>query len=142
MGNNNTQNFPPHKIPVSEENIHRIEGILSDIRQWPESWKGDERDLISGEQILGIFIHYLSALIDKGRARATIRKHGDYLWALGGEIVRDLNDQNLDPGLDSNQLILNYVDSEGGPYWRHANSEDELRQYDRVCRALYKFLIA
>ena len=140
MGNNNTQRPQPQKIPASEDNIQRIEGILNDIRQWPDSWKGDDRDLIPGNLILGVFIHYLNAMVDKGRARATVTKHGDYLWALGGEIIRNLNDQKLDPNPDAYRLILNYVDNAGGPYWRHANSEDDLRQFDSVCRALYKCL--
>jgi hypothetical protein len=28
----------------------------------------------------------------------------------------------------------------GGPYWRHASSEEDQQRYDSVCRALYRFL--
>ncbi len=39
---------------------------------------------------------YLNHLIEKGRTRSTLRKHGDYLWALGGEIIRDTSESGFD----------------------------------------------
>ena len=101
---------------------------------------GDEQDLLAGNLILGVFIEYLTHLMNKGRTRSTVKKHGDYLWVLGGEIIRDTNESGFDPKLSAQGLILVYVDSLGGPYWRHANNEDDQRQYDSVCRGLYQFL--
>lgn len=126
--------------PVSAKNIQQVERVFLDILSWPESWMGDEQDRVVGNLILGVLIDYLAHLMDKGRARATVKKHGDYLWALGGEIIRDTNESGCDQNLSAQDLILVYVDSLGGPYWRHANNEDDQRQYDSVCRALYQFL--
>ena len=125
---------------ASGENIHLVERVFTDILSWPESWMGDQQDLIAGNLILGVFIEYLAYLINMGRARSTVRKHGDYLWALGGEIIRDTNESGFDQNLTAQELVLVYVDSLGGPYWRHANNEDDQRQYDSVCRGLYRFI--
>lgn len=101
---------------------------------------GDDDDLPPGNLALGVFIQYLIHLMEKGRARSTVKKHGDYLWALGGEIIRDTSESGFDRNLSAIDLVLGYVDSQGGPYWRHANSEDDQQQYDSVCRSLYRFL--
>lgn len=101
---------------------------------------GDDDDLPVGNLALGVFIQYLIHLMEKGRVRSTVKKHGDYLWALGGEIIRDTSESGFDRNLSALDLVLGYVDSHGGPYWRHANSEEDQRQYDSVCRSLYRFL--
>jgi len=115
--------------------------MCKDIDQWPLSWAGDDNDIIVGNVILSEFKRFLLHLIAKGRAKATIKKHADYLWALGGEIIRDTNKYGVDKNRSGKNLVLNYIDDSGGPYWRHADSEYDLRQYDTTCRQLYKFLI-
>jgi len=101
---------------------------------------GDEHDLVAGHLILDVFMAYLAHLIDKGRARSTMKKHADFLWALGGEIIRDTSESGFDQNRPAYDLVLGYVNNLGGPYWRHANCEEDQLQYDRVCRALYRFL--
>lgn len=115
--------------------------MCNDIDQWPKSWAGDDNDVIVGDEILRVFKRYLLHLIAKGRAKATIKKHADYLWALGGEIIRDTNEYGVVKKISGKKLVLKYIDDSGGPYWRHADSESDLRQYDAICRQLYKFLI-
>jgi hypothetical protein len=132
-----TQSYPPSHL---QENVQRLYLLCKDLNNWPDSWAGDENDLIVGRQILELFTRYLLDLIEKGRAKSTIKKHANYLWALGGEIIRDTNEHGVDPALSPTDLLLRYIHAGGGPYWRHAVSEDDLRQYDSVCRSLYKFL--
>jgi hypothetical protein len=132
-----TQSYPPSHL---QENVQRLHSLCKDLNNWPDSWAGDENDLIVGRQILELFTQYLLDLIEKGRAKSTIKKHADYLWALGGEIIRDTNEHGVHSVLSSTDLLLRYIHAGGGPYWRHAVSEDDLRQYDSVCRSLYKFL--
>ena len=125
---------------VSEESIQQIEAVFRDIQSWPESWMGDDDDLPAGNLTLSVFIQYLIHLMEKGRVRSTVKKHGDYLWALGGEIIRYTSESGVDRNLSALDLVLGYVDGQGGPYWRHASSEDDQQQYDSVCRSLYRFL--
>jgi hypothetical protein len=124
----------------SQNSLQQLHMICHDIDQWPQSWAGDAQDIIVGSLLLREFKNYLVQLIDKGRATATIRKHADYIWALGGEIIRDTNEHGIDQKLPAKNIILQYIGLHGGPYWRHANNDNDLQQYDSVCRLLYKYL--
>lgn len=126
---------------LTQDHFQRLALICDDIDQWPKSWAGDDNDVIVGNLLLSEFKRFLQHLIAKGRTKSTIKKHADYLWALGGEIIRDTNEHGVDESLSSKNIILKYVDDNGGPYWRHADSETDLHQYDATCRQLYKFLV-
>ncbi len=126
---------------LSQNPLQRLDLMCQDIDQWPKSWAGDDNDVIVGKVILDEFKLYLIHLITNGRARATIKKHADYLWSLGGEIIRDTNEYSVDKSLSSKNLVLRYINDRGGPYWRHADSDSDLRQYDATCRQLYRFLV-
>jgi hypothetical protein len=71
----------------------------------------------------------------------TIQRHVDNLWALGGEIIRDLNE---DPSLrrkSIEQLLHDRIDDEGGPLVYVLESEESLqRSFDSTCRKLHRFL--
>jgi hypothetical protein len=131
---------PVDLILVSQESIQQIEALFSDSLRWTESWMVDEPDLVAGHLILNVFMAYLVHLIEKGRAWSTLKKQGDYLWALGGEIIRDTSESGFDENRLVYDLVLGYVDNLGGPYWRHASCEEDQCQYDSVCRALYRFM--
>jgi hypothetical protein len=138
---------PPQSQPadlslVSPESIQQVAVVFPDILLWPESWMGDKHDLVAGHLILDVFIAYIAHLIENGRARSTLKKHANYLWALGGEIIRDTSEAGFDKSKPSYYFVLGYVDNLGGPYWRHASSEEDQLRYDSVCRALYRFLKA
>ena len=127
---------------LAQDTLCSLALICNDFDQWPQSWAGDDNDVIVGNTLLTEFKRYLLHLINKGRAKATIIKHADYLWVLGGEIIRDTNEYGVDVNLSSRDLILKYVNDSGGPYWRHASSASDLNQYNSICRQLYKFLIS
>ncbi len=126
---------------LTQDPFQRLALICKDIDQWPKSWAGDDNDVIVGKLLLSEFKRFLQHLITRGRTKSTIKKHADYLWALGGEIIRDTNEYGVDKCLSSKNIILKYVDDNGGPYWPHADNESDLRQYDTTCRQLYKFLM-
>ncbi len=126
---------------LTQNPFQRLALICDDIDQWPKSWAGDDDDIIVGNLLLSEFKRYLHHLITRGRTKSTIKKHADYLWTLGGEIIRDTNEHGVDESLSSKNIILKYVDDNGGPYWRHAYNGSDLRQYDATCRQLYKFLV-
>lgn len=118
--------------------------ICNDIDQWPQSWAGFPHDVPVGVKLAGIFKDFLNQQIDKGRAKSTIKRHADYLWILGGEIIREICDDDEDNEaytLSGKSLLLQYIGDEGGTYWSDAPSEQELTAYDSVCRLLYKWMI-
>jgi len=111
-----------------------------DIDEWPQSWAGDDEDIVVGNRLVTEFKHYLLALINKGRTKKTVKKHADYLWALGGEIIRDTNENGGTAMLSNTELLSNYINVSGGPYWPHAQSDRDSEEFDSICRGLYKHL--
>jgi hypothetical protein len=78
--------------------------------------------------------------IQKGRAKSTIKIYAGYLWALGGELIRKINEVEDERKLSAKQLILKHISESGGPYWRHARDGLDHEKYDSVCKGLYKFM--
>jgi len=102
---------------------------------------GGEKDVPPGEQLVACFRPFLEHLIASDLSPKTIQKHVDNLWALGGEIIRDLNE---DPALrrqSIEQILDARIDDEGGPLVFAMESEEPLqRSLDSTCRKLYRFL--
>jgi len=102
---------------------------------------GWEKDLPAGEQLVAAFRPFLEDLVASELSPRTIQRHVDNLWALGGEIIRDLNE---DPSLrrkSIEQLLDDRIDEEGGPLVYALESEEPLqRALDSTCRKLYRFL--
>jgi hypothetical protein len=110
-----------------------------DLEDWPRSWMGVPEDLVPGQRMVACFRPFLDQLIHSGLARKTIRKHVDNLWILGGEIIRDLNQ---DPSLRKRpveDLVFEGVD-DGGLLPYHHDSEDDLRSFESTCRKFRRFL--
>jgi hypothetical protein len=119
---------------------------LSNIDEWPEDWMGVEEDLAIGRGLLGLFIPFIQHLIDEGLAAKTIKIHGYHLNMLGGEIIERLNQDDEDNRkLSPRELVIHYVDEEGGPLlsFLDPNIKAELARhmaYDATCRKLLTFL--
>jgi len=100
---------------------------------------GVPEDLADGQEIVHCFRPFLHHLIHSGLSRKTIRKHVDNLWILGGEIIRDLNE---DPSLRKRPVKdLVFEGVEGGgllPY--HHDSEQDLRSFESTCNKFRRFL--
>lgn len=117
-----------------------LEDICDDMDQWPDSWAGDSEDIPVGQKILSQFRLFLQSQINKGRAKSTLKRHTNYLWSLGGEIIRQVNTHNENYHLNARELVLYYINEIGGPYWRHAYDDNDHERYGSVCRLLYKFM--
>jgi hypothetical protein len=75
---------------------------------------GREKDLPPGEQLLMLFRPFLKHLAASNLSPKTIQKHVDNMWALGGEFIRDLNN---DPPLRKKpveQVLFKMIEY-GGP---------------------------
>ena len=72
---------------------------------------GDKHDLVAGHLILDVFIAYIAHLIENGRARSTLKKHANYLWALGGEIIRDTSEVGFDKSKPSYDVSVHSAPS-------------------------------
>src|SRR6266516_6983027 len=92
-----------------------VSAYCRDLDNWPRSWMGLEKDLPLGEQLLACFRPFIEHLASSSLSPKTIRKHVDNLWMLGGEIIRDLNE---DPSLRKapvERVLCDAIDDDGGP---------------------------
>jgi hypothetical protein len=115
------------------------EDIYPDFNQWPESWEGLTEDLPYGREILEVMRPFIIQLIEKGFTRKTMQKHMGNLWLLGGEIIRDISTDE-EYHIPPSQKIRDSVDSLGGMYCRHIDSDTEEKSYNATCKKLHRFL--
>src|ERR1700694_2378160 len=134
-------------VKVKTSHQHRTTGAPSsgasaycrDLDNWPRSWMGVEQDLPPGKQLLACFRPFIEHLVSSSLSPKTIRKHVDNLWMLGGEIIRDLND---DPSLRKAPAALlrrGAAQPAGGPLI-HNGPEEAQRSFDSTCRRVHRFL--
>jgi hypothetical protein len=110
-----------------------------DLQEWPERWMGEEKDLPPGRKLVECFTPFLVHLAASELSKRTIQRHVDNLWLLGGEIIRDLNE---DPSLRKvavEQLVRKVIHQDGGPLI-HNGWDDEQRSFDSTCRKFHRFL--
>jgi hypothetical protein len=95
-----------------------LERYRRGLDNWPRTWMGWQKDLPSGEKLVACFRPFLEALVASDRFPKTIQRHVDNLWALGGEIIRDLNGNPYLRNLrrrNIEQILDDRLDDEGGP---------------------------
>lgn len=127
-------------VKSAKNHIDLLYVYCKDIDNWPAKWEIAEEDIVIGKSITEQFKIFLIDRIDKGRAKKTIKNDATYLWVLGGELIRAINENETERQLSARALILKYIDESGGPYWRHAFDETEHSRYDSVCKQLFKFI--
>jgi len=124
----------------------KLSDYFPDIDEWPNEWMGVDEDLEIGRGLLGFFTPFIQLLIDEGYAKKTIDTHGSNLNILGGEIIERLNGTDEDNRkLSPKDLILHYVDEEGGPFLSFWDPHDiteyrKLMAYAATCRKFLKFM--
>jgi hypothetical protein len=103
--------------PVSAD---ELAAYCPDLDQWPTSWMYEERDVVSGRQMVECFKPFLRHLLSGGLSRKTLRRHRDNLWLLGGVLIRDLHETPRLRKRPIDQVVLQALDEEGGPLISHA----------------------
>jgi hypothetical protein len=102
---------------------------------------GFEKDLPPGEKLVACFQPFLEHLVASDLSRKTIRKHIDNLWVLGGEIIRDLNQDSSLSKVPVERVLFDVLDDEGGPLIHGCDSAEAQRSLDSTCRKLRRYLI-
>jgi hypothetical protein len=116
-----------------------VSAYCRDLDNWPRSWMGVEKDVPPGEQLLACFRPFIEHLASSTLSPKTIRKHVDNLWMLGGEIIRDLNDDPSLRRVAADRLLKDVIHTDGGPLV-HNGSEEAQHSFDSTCRRLHRFL--
>ena len=95
-----------------------------------------------GEKIVEYFTPFLRHLLNSNQSRATLRKHRDNLWVLGGEIIRKLHESPRLRKQPMADVVFAALDDEGGPLLSYRASEEDQRSFDSTCRKILRFLKA
>ena len=118
---------------------NEINALVPDFYDWPKRWMLTNEDLEYGQRLLKFFEPFIFDLAIGLLAKKTKRKHIDNLWLAGGELIRSVaNESNYE--IDPEELIHQHFGSDGGPYCRHLETENESNSYDSSCRKFYKFI--
>jgi hypothetical protein len=116
------------------------EKIKTDMKDWPKRWAGGKSDIPVGDKIVQSMEPFLLAMKEDGLAVTTINRHLTHLWLLGGEIIYRVQDEPEMRKASGSELLLEFVDDEGGPLSKHLSTEEEQKPFDGTCRKLYRFL--
>jgi hypothetical protein len=118
----------------------RLRQAVADLDNWPRSWHVDPADIPVGQQIVQVFTPFLLHLLDQGLAKATMRRHRDNLWTLGGELIRLRHDDDELANKQVKDALRQLVDDDGGPLMWPRISEPEQDALDATCRKFNRFL--
>lgn len=110
------------------------------MADWPKRWAGFEADEEVGQRMvdeLRLFIEYLE---QSGLTKKTLQRHLTWLWAIGGEIIREVHDEEERRTWTGRKLLETAVENGEAPMIRGAN-EDEQSRADGTARKLRKFFM-
>jgi hypothetical protein len=125
---------------LSPHDAHRLGLACPDLHKWPRSWHIEPADIAVGEQIIQALTPFLLHLLDQGLARATVRRHRDNLWLLGGELIRRRYDDDALEQQDATDALRQLIGPDGGPLMLPRISQSEQESLDATCRKLYRFM--
>lgn len=117
----------------------RLRKAAPDLDDWPRSWHVDPADIPVGQQIVQVLTPFLLHLLDQGLAKATMRRHRDNLWTLGGEFIRCRYDDDELARKNVKDALLQLIEGDGGPLMWPRISEPEQDSLDATCRKLNRF---
>src|SRR6266581_9153463 len=86
-----------------------------DLDNWPRSWMGLDKDLPPGEELVACLRPFIEHLVASSLSPKTIRQHGDNLWILGGEIIRDLHYTPSLRKVAGDRRLREAIHADGGP---------------------------
>src|SRR3974390_2372816 len=105
-----------------------LERYCRGLEKWPRSWMAWEKDLGPGEKLVACFRPFLEHLVGADLSPKTIQKHVDNVWALGGDIIRDLNENPPMRRKPIERILDDQIDDEGGPLVYALESEESLQR--------------
>jgi hypothetical protein len=125
---------------LKPQDAQRLRQACPDLDDWPRSWHVEPADIVVGQQIVQVLTPFLLHLMDQGLAKATVRRHRDNLWSLGGELIRCRYDDDELARHDVTDAIRQLIESDGGPLMWPRITESEQDSLDTTCRKLNRFM--
>ena len=118
----------------------RLRQACPDLDDWPRSWHVEPADIVVGDQIVQVFTPFLLHLLDQRLARATLRRHRDNLWALGGELIRCRYDDDDLAKRHVKDALRQLIEGDCGALMWPRITESEQASLDATSRKLNRFL--
>ena len=128
------------KAIVRSHDAQRIRQACPDLDDWPRSWHVEPADIAIGQRIVAVLTPFLLHLLDQGLAKATVRRHRDNLWALGGELIRRRYDNDELARQNLAQAIAQLIEGDAGPLIWPRITEAQQDSLDATCRKLDRFM--
>ena len=114
--------------------------LIPDLRKWPESWMGTEKDLEYGKKLLPFMEKFIGHLVAQGLSRRTLKDYVDWVWLLGGRIIKEVSiyeDHKKDPA----KKLLEAVEGGGClPEDYESMSKNEVACFKKMCGLFEEFL--
>ena len=124
---------------LKPQDAQRLRQACPDLHDWPQSWHVETADIAVGQQIVQQLTPFLLHLLGQGLAKATVSRHRDNLWTLGGQLIRRRYDNDELARLDAKDAIGQLIGSDGGPLMWPRITEAEQDSLDATCRKLERF---
>jgi hypothetical protein len=137
-----SKSTPSEKLSAESCSSPEILAYVPDLDKWPDSWMIDQPDRSMGKAIVTVLTPFIEHLIKQGLTKRTIKRHVDNLWALGGEIITDINRDESLRKQSARDLVINAIDEEGGPLLRNPLDPEDQKPFDNTCKKLCKFLMS
>jgi len=105
------------KAPIiaDEASAQALAQYCPDLENWAQSWCYEERDLVPGKRIVEFLRPFLLHLLAQGLTAKTLRKHCDYLWMLGGEVIRRRHENSNLSRVVVEKATFALLEEDGGP---------------------------
>jgi hypothetical protein len=125
---------------VPSDDAALLRKACPDLEEWPMRWQCDKSDIAPGTAIVNLFKPFLLDLLRRKLTKKTFNRHRDYLWLLGGEIIRRRLDDPKLKRLRGDKLIAEFIENDGGPLVWPRITEAEQDAFDATCRKFYRYL--
>ena len=124
---------------LEPQDAQRLRQACPDLQDWPRSWHVEHADIAVGQQVVELLTPFLLHLLDQGLAKATVSRHRDNLWTLGGELIRRRYDDEELAQQDVKAAIGQLIGRDGGPLMWPRITEAQQNSLDATCRKLERF---
>ena len=115
--------------------------VVTLMEGWPKSWAGTHEDEPVGRRLVAALQLFMTHLQHQGLSFRTLRGHLDNLWLIGGEIIRQLDDDPARRDKPTHTLLFEAIQDGAAPLVRDL-TEQQQAALDATARKLLKFVVA
>lgn len=116
-----------------------VKELVPDLGKWPESWMGTDKDLAYGKKLLPLMENFILFLMAQGLSRTTLKDYVDWVWLLGGRIIKEgslYREYKKDPA----KKLMEAVEGGGCPPDDESMAKSELTGFKKMCGLFEEFL--